>query len=110
MEKKYYITNELAVDQATERELLNNGEYADARVSLVTAKDEEGSSHYYLQTNGDPVVLLDGDVDHNQDWIDTLGLPSKEIIAAIAADGNGEDQAWAIQQLSEVAAEEEEID
>ena len=106
--EKYWITNDLAVDRDTERELANNGAYADARVRLVSACDEAGISHYYLQTNGGPVVLIESNIDHNRDWLDTLGLTAAEAIAVIAVDGRSEDQEWACSQLREVEKEDEE--
>ena len=100
--KKYWITNDIAVDKDTERELANNGESADARVRLVTAKDAEGTSHYYLQTNGDPVGLIEGDVEHNRTFCETLGMTPDAIIQIINADADDYDSDWPCEQLREI--------
>ena len=91
MAAKYWISKEIVVDRSTERELANNGEQGDARVRLVAARDDDGNTYYYLQTNGDPVVLQMGDVDHNRTFCETLGLSPNEIISILEVDGNGDD-------------------
>ena len=91
MDEKYWISKYIAVDRATERELANNGEQGDACVRLVAARDDDGNTYYYLQTNGDPVVLQMGCVDHNLAFCQTLGMHPGEIISILEVDGNGDD-------------------
>ena len=102
MEKRYWITNDIAVDRATERELANNGKQGDARVQLVVARDADGDRHYYLQTNGDPVALLAYDVDHNRTFCETLGMSPDEIIQIVNADGDDYDTAFPCEELRRV--------
>ena len=55
-----YITNRIAIDTAMTREIYDNAESGDKRVTLCQGFTELGECHYYLETNGDP-VLVTGD-------------------------------------------------
>ena len=100
--ENYYITNEVAVDRSTERELLNNGMDADRRVSFCAAEDDRHDTYYYLQTNGDPVALTD-EFDQTNDFIATLGAEAEEIFDAIVNDRKGDSKSreWAMDTMRE---------
>lgn len=57
---KYFITNEVAVDERFARKLADNGEMGDQRASLWIApkiNERKPAAVLYLITNGDPVYI-----------------------------------------------------
>lgn len=60
---KKQISNKVAIDTATAREIYHNGEIGDKKVALCVANrygaDMSRLDHivYYLETNGDPVLV-----------------------------------------------------
>lgn len=80
--KKYYITNETAVDGNTITEITDNNETGDQKCTLNVANNAEndGSRIVFINTNGDPIYvgsLGDGfwfDVTNDADIIDMLDI------------------------------------
>lgn len=66
-----YITNRIAIDTDMTREIYDNGESGDQKVTLCQGFTEEGECHYYLETNGDPVLVTE---DNEYECAMDLGL------------------------------------
>ena len=54
-----YITNKISIDTDVTRKIYSNGEYGDKSVTLCQGFTELGGCHYYLETNGDPVLITE---------------------------------------------------
>ena len=54
-----YITNKISIDTDMTREICDNGEYGDKSVTLYQGFTESGECYYYLETNGDPVLITE---------------------------------------------------
>lgn len=57
--KTKHITNHIAIDTSMTREIYDNGETGDKKVTLCQGFTFEGECHYYLETNGDPMLITD---------------------------------------------------
>ena len=93
----HYLTNEIAVDPAREVKLNDNGKTGDARVTMCCAPAVLGASGwlFYLETNGDPVLLTD-DAEEVAAWIETSGLTMSQIMREIdASPADLESKRWA---------------
>jgi len=66
-----YITKNIAIDTDMTREIYDNGETGDKKITLCQGFTEGGECHYYLETNGDPVLITD---ENEYDCAMTLGL------------------------------------
>lgn len=93
-----YITNDIAVDPATEIELLDNGQTADNRVAMARARGFDGQTYVYLRTNGDPVALQD-DSEAISDFLADLGRSAQDAIDALENTERDDGIEWAIDTL-----------
>jgi len=102
--KRYYLTNEIAVDSEEAVELLDNGEVGDQRVVLFCAPDADDNGWlYYLDTNGDPVLLTEDDTAYTsgpEAWLECLGLKTDVVARAIAESPADEvSTEWALETI-----------
>lgn len=73
----------------------NDHKTLDDRVQVWAGEDKDGVTWFYLETNGDPVVLHDQTIP--AEWLETLDKDA--VIAAIVDDGDSDSHEWAISYL-----------
>lgn len=76
--KTKYIDQNIKISLDTAQAIYSNCEAGDRRVTLMRADDMEGNDWYYLETNGDPVVVSD-DYESMRDCSATLGISVGEL-------------------------------
>ncbi|MCP5449723.1 MAG: hypothetical protein H6972_04025 [Gammaproteobacteria bacterium] len=95
---EYHIDSAISVDRNSRRLLAENEHQTlDDRIQVWAGEDKDGMTWFWLETNGNPVVLHD-QIDPSE-WLESLNKDS--VIAAIAEDGDSDSHEWAVSYLGE---------
>jgi hypothetical protein len=85
-----YLSNNLAVDPSTITRHASNGLNADQRVTLCSANAAGDVDVWFLETNGDPVLVMEDNLAECANALDMEGSQLERETGLSAADFCGE--------------------